>query len=184
MKKPGEYADLFRSLAKEWKWLLHRASGYRLQIFLYVVIGIIGTLMGIGSTVASKYLIDSVVSHNEKTIFTSAAFAIGLGVLQIIVNSATSRVATVVGTKISNEIRCSVYEHVVYSDWEEISKYHSGDLLNRIEGDVSALSSSIISFIPGVFTRITQFVGCLAVVLYYDPVMALFAFPRTFLGAL
>lgn len=176
MKKPGEYADLFRSLAKEWKWLLHRASGYRLQIFLYVVIGIIGTLMGIGSTVASKYLIDSVVSHNEKTIFTSAAFAIGLGVLQIIVNSATSRVATVVGTKISNEIRCSVYEHVVYSDWEEISKYHSGDLLNRIEGDVSALSSSIISFIPGVFTRITQFVGCLAVVLYYDPVMALFAF--------
>lgn len=176
MKKPGEYADLFRSLAKEWKWLLHRASGYRLQIFLYVVIGIIGTLMGIGSTVASKYLIDSVVSHNEKTIFTSAAFAIALGVLQIIVNSATSRVATVVGTKISNEIRCGVYEHVVYSDWEEISKYHSGDLLNRIEGDVSALSSSIISFIPGVFTRITQFVGCLAVVLYYDPVMALFAF--------
>ncbi|MEE0981161.1 MAG: hypothetical protein U0K91_05705, partial [Acutalibacteraceae bacterium] len=66
MKKPGEYAVLYRSLAKEWKWLFRHASGYRLQIFLYIVIGISGTLMGIGSTVASKYLIDSVVSHNEK----------------------------------------------------------------------------------------------------------------------
>ena len=176
MKKPGEYAALYRSLAKEWKWLIRHASGYRLQIFLYIVIGIFGTLMGIGSTVASKYLIDSVVSHNEKTIISSAFFAVGLGLLQILVSSATSRVATVVGSKISNEIRSNVYEHVVYTDWEEISKYHSGDLLNRIEGDVSAISSSIISFIPSVFTRVTQFVGCLAVVLYYDPVMALFAF--------
>lgn len=176
MKKPGEYAALYRSLIKEWKWLIRHASGYRLQIFLYIVIGITGTLMGIGSTVASKYLIDSVVSHNEKTIVSSAVFAVGLGLLQILISSATSRVATVVGSKISNEIRSNVYEHVVYADWEKISKYHSGDLLNRIEGDVSAISSSIISFIPSVFTRVTQFIGCLAVVLYYDPVMALFAF--------
>lgn len=176
MKKPGEYATLYHSLIKEWKWLIRHASGYRFQIFLYIVIGIIGTLMGIGSTVASKYLIDSVVTHNEKTIVSSAVFAVGLGLLQILVSSATSRVATVVGSKISNEIRSNVYEHVVYADWEDISKYHSGDLLNRIEGDVSAISSSIISFIPSVFTRVTQFVGCLAVVLYYDPVMALFAF--------
>ncbi len=176
MKKPGEYASLYRSLIKEWKWLIRHASGYRLQIFLYIVIGILGTLMGIGSTVASKYLIDSVVSHNEKTIVSSAVCAVGLGLLQILVTSTTSRVATVVGSKISNEIRSNVYEHVVYADWEDISKYHSGDLLNRIEGDVSAISNSIISFIPSVFTRVTQFIGCLAVVLYYDPVMALFAF--------
>ena len=176
MKKPHEYLSLFRSLAKEWKWLLRFISGYRFQIFMYVVIGVLSTAMGIGSTVASKYLIDSVVSHNTKTIVTSAVLAVTLALLQIVVNSITSRVATVVGTKISNEIRSSVYEHIVLSDWEEISRYHSGELLNRIEGDVTAISGSIISFIPSIFTRVTQFVGCLIVVLYYDPVMALFAF--------
>lgn len=176
MKKPGEYAALFRSLSREWRWLLHYVSRYHLQIFFYVVVGVLSTAMGLGSTVASKYLIDAVVTHNTDTIVISAVLAIALGLLQIVVNSVTSRIATVIGTKVSNEIRANVYEHIVYSNWEDISKYHSGDLLNRIEGDVSALSSSVISFIPSIFTRVTQFIGCLAVVLYYDPMMALFAF--------
>lgn len=179
MKKPGEYAALFRSMTKEWKWLLRYISKYRLQIFLYIVIGILSTLMGLGASVASKYLIDSVVTHNNDTIVKSACMAIGFALTQILISSATSRVATVVGTKVSNEIRSNVYEHIVFSRWEDINRYHSGDLLNRIEGDVSAISSSIVSFIPGIFTRLTQFIGCLAVVLYYDPIMALFAFMST-----
>ncbi len=176
MKKTGEYASLLRSLSKEWKWLFHYISKYRLQIVFYVVIGIISTAMGLGANVASKYLIDSVVSYNKDTIVSSAVFAVSFGLAQLFINTFTSRIATVIGTKISNEIRSTVYEHIVFSKWEDISKYHSGDLLNRIEGDVGALSNSIISFIPSLVTRLTQFIGCLIVVLYYDPVMALFAF--------
>ncbi len=176
MKKPGEYIELFRSLGKEWKWLLGYVSRYRLQIFIYVVIGLVGTAMGLGVGVASKFLIDSVVSHNSDTIFKSAAVAVSLAVAQVLVGAVISRIATVVGTKISNEIRTDVYEHITFSKWEKIRKYHSGDLLNRIEGDVGMVSSSIVSFIPSIFTKSAQFIGCLIVVLYYDPTMAIFAF--------
>ncbi len=176
MKKPSEYVELFRSLGKEWKWLLRYVSKYRLQIILYVVIGLVSTAMGLGVNVASKYLIDSVVSHNNDTILRSAVLAVGLGVTQIFVGALISRIATVVGTRISNEIRSDVYEHITFSKWEDIRKYHSGDLLNRIEGDVGSVSGSIVSYIPGVFTKSAQFLGCLIVVLYYDPTMAIFAF--------
>ncbi len=176
MKKPSEYIELFRSLGKEWKWLLHYASKYRLQIVFYVIIGLLSTAMGLGASIASKYLIDSVVSHNSDTILKSAVIAVTFGIMQIVVGTVVSRIAGVVGTKISMEIRSGVYEHVTFSKWEDIRKYHSGDLLNRIEGDVGNVSNSIISFIPNVFTTLTQFVGCLAVVLYYDPTMAIFAF--------
>lgn len=176
MKKPGEYVELFRSLGAEWKWLLRYISKYRLQIVMYVVIGLIATAMGLGVNVASKYLIDSVVSHNSETIAKSAVLAVGLGVTQILVGAFISRIASVVGTKISNEIRGNVYEHITFSKWEDIRKYHSGDLLNRIEGDVGAVSNSIVTFIPSVFTKAAQFIGCLIVVLYYDPTMAIFAF--------
>lgn len=176
MKRPTEYIELFRSLGKEWKWLLKYASRYRFQIVLYVIMGLASTAMGLGSSVATKYLIDSVVTHNRDTVFRDAAFAVGLAFAQIIVSSVISRIATGVGTKISNEIRSGAYEHIVFSKWEDIRKYHSGDLLNRIEGDISSVSGSIITFIPGVFTKGAQFIGCLAVVLYYDPTMAIFAF--------
>lgn len=176
MKKPGEYVELFRSLGKEWKWLLRYASKYRMQIIFYVFIGLLSTAMGLGASIASKYLIDSVVSRNSDTIVKSAVTAVALGITQILVSAAISRLAGVVGSKISMEIRSGVYEHVTYSKWEDIRKYHSGDLLNRIEGDVGTVSSSIVSFIPNIFTTSAQFLGCLAVVLYYDPTMAIFAF--------
>ncbi len=176
MKKPSEYINLFRSLGNEWKWLVRYASKYRLQIIFYIIIGLLSTAMGLGSNVASKYLIDSVVSHDNDTIVKSAVLAVGLSFMQIFISAAVSRVAGVVGTKISTQIKGGVYEHMLYSKWENVRKYHSGDLLNRIEGDVNTVSSSIVSFIPGVFTKVAQFVGCLAVVLYYDPTMAIFAF--------
>lgn len=176
MRKPSEYFELFRSLSKEWRWLLHYTSKYRLQIFLYILIGLISTVMGLGASVASKFLIDSVITRDNETVVTSAVLAVTLGITQLVVGAITSRITARVGTKISNEIRTSVYEHITFSKWEDIRKYHSGDLLNRIEGDVGAVSGSIISYIPSVFTKLAQFLGCLIVVLYYDPTMAIFAF--------
>lgn len=175
MKKPREYATLLKSMASEWKWLLHYVYHYRLEIAFYVIVGIIGTVMGLASSVASKYLIDAVVSHNKDTIVFSASLVISLAVFQTIVSAVASRIASKVGTRIRNEIRSDIYEHMVKSQWRDINKFHSGELINRLEGDVSTVSGSIINFIPSVFTRTIQFVGCLGIVLYYDPTMAIFA---------
>lgn len=175
MKKPGEYAAMFTGLKAEWKWLFSYILKYKKTVALYVVIGLFGTAMGLAGSVAGKYLIDSVVSHNRDTILLSAVLVIGLSLFQIFMGFLTSRIASVTGTKVSTEVRSSIYEHIVRSKWEDISKYHSGELINRLEGDVSSVSSSIISFIPSLFTRLTMFVGCLALVLYYDPTMAAMA---------
>ncbi len=175
MKKPREFTQLLLSMKDEWKWLFRYILNYKLEIFLYILIGITGTAMGLGASVASKYLIDSVVSHDSNTIVLSASLVIGLAVAQIGINAGTTRITTIVGTRIKNEIRSSIYEHIVLSDWENINKYHSGELINRLEGDVSTISGSIITFVPSIFTRLLQFFGSLAIVLYYDPTMAIFA---------
>ena len=176
MKKPNEYLELFRSLQKEWKWLVRYVSKYRWQIVLYALLGLLATAMGLGSGVASKYLIDSVVSHSNDVILRNALVAAGLGFSQIIVNAVISRVVTVIGTRINSEIRSDIYEHITFAKWTDIRKFHSGELLNRIEGDVTTVSNSIITFIPGIVTKGAQFIGCLLIVLYYDPTMAVFAF--------
>lgn len=175
MRKPKEFTSLLRSMSGEWKWLLRYVARYRLEIFLYVVIGLFGIAMGLGSSVASKYLIDAVVSHSNETIVKTAAMVIGLAVSQILISAGTSRISSVIGTRVNNEIKSNIYEHIVLSNWEDINKYHSGELINRLEGDVNSVSNSIISFIPNVFTRSAQFFGCLVIVLYYDPTMVFFA---------
>lgn len=178
MKKLEKKVSVFKSMAAEWKWLLKYILNYKKEVFLYIVVGVFGIAMGLGSSVASKYLIDAVVSPSKdlNEIITSASMVIGMAVMQIFINSATSRLTTVVGTRINTQIRSKIYENIVFSNWEEINKYHSGELINRLEGDANVVSNSIISFVPNVFTRVTQFVGCIIIVLVYcDPIMVVLA---------
>ena len=172
MKKPNEYISMLRNLKSEAIWLLRYATKYRWQILLYMMIGIVSVAMGLGASVASKFLIDAVVNHDHGALINSGILVICVGLAQILINCLTTWISTLVGTKINNEIRSSIYEHIVLADWESIQKYHSGDLINRLEGDANTISSGIITFIPNVFTRTLQFVGCLLIVFYYDPVMA------------
>ena len=175
MKKVSEYTALFKNMGAEWKWLLKVMSRYRLEIAGYTVMGVVGIAMGLGASVASKHLIDAVVGKNTQTIIPAAALVVGLAVFQLVVNALSSLVSFRVGTRVNNEIRAEIYEAMANADWEGINKYHSGDLINRLEGDVSSVSGNVISFLPGLFTKLMQFFGCLAIVLYYDATLALLA---------
>ncbi|MBP5225055.1 MAG: ATP-binding cassette domain-containing protein, partial [Lachnospiraceae bacterium] len=54
--------------------------------------------------------------------------------------------------------------------------YSSGDILNRFNGDVSAVSSNAISWLPTVVISIFNFVITFAVIWHYNKVMSLIAF--------
>lgn len=171
-KKPTQ---IFIEVIREWKFLLRFMKKYSGGIFLHIVIGIIGTLMGLGTSVSAKFLIDAVVTHNKETIAVSVSLAVGLSVCQIFVTAITSRISSRIGTRVNAEMRSEFFDNLLSADWEDISEYHSGELINRLEGDISTVSTGIIGFLPNAFTRTIQFLGALAIVLYYDPTMALLA---------
>ena len=175
MKKANEYSTLFKNISAEWKWLLKVMSHYRLEVVIYTLMGVVGIAMGLGASVASKYLIDAVVGHNSGTVLSAAALVIGLAVLQIVITTANSFISSRVSTRVSNEIRAEIYDAMATAYWEGINKYHSGELVNRLEGDVNSVSGNVISFLPGLITKSMQFFGCLFIVLYYDATLAFFA---------
>lgn len=174
-KKRKKSAVLLREIKKEWGWLLKYGKRYTPWIVLYALLGLLGTAMGLGSGVASKRLIDAVVSHSSGALVDSIMLIAILAISQLFLTAVTSRITSLVGTRISTEIRGDIYARILLADWQEISKFHSGELVNRLEGDVNAVCSGIISFIPSIFTRTAQFIGSLCIVLYYDRVMAILA---------
>ncbi len=175
MRKSKDYKQLLGNMLREWKWLLRYVVRYRLILILYIVLGLISTVMSLGVSVATKYLIDAVVSHADRNLFKYAALVISLALFSNVFQALTSWITSVVSSKTNNEIRQEIYSHVLKAEWEKIRGFHSGDLLNRLESDVSTVSSAVINFIPGVFTRFVQFFGSLVIVLYYDKTMALLA---------
>ena len=175
MSKSEKFTTLMANMINEWKWIMRYAKKYRVMCFVYILLGFIATVMSLCVSVASKYLIDSVISHIKEDLITSAVIVIALTVFQFSFSSVSSWITAKVNSKVDNEIREDIYSHIVTADWQDIGKYHSGDLINRLERDVSTVSSGVIGFIPNAITRFVQFFGSLAIVLYYDKTMAVLA---------
>ena len=175
MKKSKGVRAVLKNMAREWKWLFRYIAKYKLIIILYILLGVAGTVMSLGVTVASKFLIDAVVYHSDSVIVKYAAIVIGLAVFQHVFQALTSWITASVSSRTNNEIRHEIYSHILMAQWRDIGSFHSGDLINRLEGDVSVVSNGVISFIPSIFMRSVQFFGALAIVLYYDKTMAFLA---------
>lgn len=173
----------------ESKWIYKYASVYKWSIVTYILFGILSTVMTLGSSVVSKTLIDSVIvlKYGEEAAesmavtgstypvyITGTAYVI-MGLAVIAANAITSRVSAKIDIKVNNEIRADIFDKILEADWEESSEYHSGDLLNRLNSDVSAVSSSVLGWIPSLITRSFQFISAFLVILYYDKTLALLA---------
>ena len=56
-----------QEICRETAWMYQYAKKYWLSICFYIFAGVFGTLMGLGSGVASKYLIDAVTGATPKS---------------------------------------------------------------------------------------------------------------------
>ena len=166
--KPGQ-------LKRELLWLLARVKQYRKQILTIGLLGLVGTVMGLASSVASKYLIDAVTGFGSGLLVRSAV-VMGLMMLgSLVFQGISSRTGAKIHVRVRNEMQHNTYTRILRAGWEVLEPYRSGDLLNRLNSDVGTVSDGIINFLPALVTSLAKFLGAFCIILYYDPVMALIA---------
>ena len=166
---------MLQEMYEETKWMYTYAKKYKFQIVFYIFLGVLTTVMGLASSVGSKYLIDAVTGQDSGNIALIALFIVAMGLFSIGINAITTMISARINIKVNNEIQAEVYDKILVADWISMKEFHSGDLLNRLNGDVNTVASSILSWIPSLITRSAQFFGILTIILYYDPTMAVIA---------
>lgn len=166
---------MLQEMYEETKWMYTYAKKYKFQIVFYIFLGVLTTVMGLASSVGSKYLIDAVTGQDSGNIALIALFIVAMGLFSIGINAITTMISARINIKVNNEIQAEVFDKILVADWISMKEFHSGDLLNRLNGDVNNVASSILSWIPSLITRSAQFFGILAIILYYDPTMAVIA---------
>lgn len=165
----------FKELYREAKWMCRYIRRYWLSVCFYIIMGVLGTLAGFGSGIASKYLIDAVTGHKAEDIGTIIVLMLGMALGNILTKAFVSRISARITVTVQNEIQAEMFDKIIYTDWQLLYQYKSGDLLNRLSGDVGIMSNSVINWIPDFITRTVQFLGALGIILYYDVTMAVIA---------
>ncbi len=169
--RSGILVEMFREI----KWMMPYIIRYRNAILYYIFLGLLGTVAGLAGSVASKYLIDAVTGFDSLNIWFIITVILSMAIGNIIVGAASSRISAKISLKVNNEMLAEIYEKIMKTDWELISEYHSGDLLNRLYTDVETVADSVLGFVPSLITGLLQFIGILTIIIYYDPTMAVIA---------
>ena len=164
-----------RDLLQELSWILRYSLQFRREILLHILLGGVGTGLSLAASVLSKHIIDTVTGIESSSILTFMIFYVLMQLVGILLTALSGRINARLSIRVSQQIRAEVYDKMMHVRWEALADYHSADLLSRVSSDVSGVASSILGWLPEFCIRLLQFIGTLALLLYYDPALALTA---------
>lgn len=165
-----------RDDAKQYlKWVLGYTKPYIPQLSLLMMFDLLSTLMSVGMAIIGKRLIDSATTGELNELW-SIMIMYGLVIIgSQILNMVSGLMSTVVYEKFGFGIRKKVYRRILDTNWIDISKYHTGDLMTRLTSDVGAISDGISSTIPTIIRLMVELIVTFFTLAYYDVRLALFA---------
>lgn len=160
-----------KEMWEEFKWMFSYAKRYKKEIIFYIFLGIFSTVMTLVSSIASKELIDVVTGHDMAGAPLIACVMIGMALFSLFFSSIMSRITLKINIRIQNDIQADIFDKIIDVNWLDLSKYPSGDILNRFGSDVGTVANSAIGWVPDLVVGIFNFIATLAVIMYYDPTM-------------
>lgn len=155
------------------RWLWVVAKGNRLQTFLNAVIGLLQVALSLLSVVAIRYVID-VASHEVEGSIVQAIVLVSMVILaEFALSISAIWVRNILGIKAQNRLQEKLLERVLRSEWQSRSAMHSGDILNRLEGDISGVVNFLAETLPGALSTLLLFIGAFCFLFSLDPALAL-----------
>lgn len=140
--------------AIHWLWTLSSKCHFRLLISVFY--GTARIITSLTFIWLCKRLIDIATRHTKGEIGTTLLFLIVCVLFQILLSALASRVTAGTDNRLRNDLRHSLMRHLLKSRWSGREKFHSGDVLNRLETDVDTVTTLLSTTVPSTIITIIQ----------------------------
>lgn len=164
-----------KELFKKIKWIYLQSKLILPSLILIVIIGSIFSLIGVYDALVSKNLIDSAISGNTPDVIKWLIIMASIMILNIFSSPIISLIKTYTSTKMSQTLQKKIYAHITYSKWQESSKHHSMNLLNRLTSDVGTITGTVMQTIPAIISLSVTLLASLTTLIYLAPAVAMVA---------
>lgn len=169
-------AGRIQEMLRQTRWIYQYARHYWMPMIFYTLLGLAGTLVSLLSGFVSRDLVNIITGYQAGEVVRTFAAMIGLGVGSTLVNQLANYASSRISMNVDAEIKSDIFSKILVTDWESLTKYHTGDLLTRWGSDTSNISNGVLNFIPNMVVYIFRFVSAFAVVASNDISFAVFAF--------
>ena len=140
-------------------WLWRAWKGNRLQAILNAIIGLLSVVVSLSSVWAVQNAIDVASHAKQGSIYWAVGLMAGLILCEFGLNIASIWVQNILGIKAQNRMQQQLLDRLLRSEWHGKETRHSGDVLNRLEFDVSNVVTFLTQTIPGALSTTAMFLG-------------------------
>ncbi|MBR1466533.1 MAG: ABC transporter ATP-binding protein [Bacteroidaceae bacterium] len=153
-----------------WLWKHHK--GCRLQAIINVVIGLLQVALGLYGVDLLRRLTDAATAGTGNLTMLAVLFGLVL-LFEMILNIIKTWVRAVLGVRTQNIMQQAFFSRLLHGEWRGVGKMHSGDILNRLFGDVSDIVSLMTEVVPSVVIITVQFIASFVYLYRMDSALAL-----------
>ena len=157
-------------------WLWQNSRGARKQAIINTGIGLLDVACQLLWVLACKYAIDIATGIKEGSLLTTGILIGALMLVQIASRAASRWIHAVTGNKVRNRMRRDVFARLLRCDWLHLQRHHTGDLINRLEGDVSGITTLMTETVPAAVVATTQLLASFVLLFTMSPLLAVAIF--------
>ena len=154
-------------------WLWQAWRGNQLQAVLNASVGLLSVGVSLAQVWAVKHAID-VASHAvEGDIYWAVGLMGCLILADFALNISSIWIRNLLGIKAQNRMQQRMLDRILRSEWHGREKMHSGDVLNRLETDVSNVVNFLTETIPSTLSVLAMFLGAFFYLFSMDKVLSI-----------
>ncbi len=153
-------------------WLWRAWRGNRKQALINAMLGLLDVAVSLASVWAVKNAID-VASHAKSgSLYLAVALMGALILCEFAIGISSVWVRNILGVKAQNRMQQRILDRILRSEWRGKDRFHSGDVLNRLELDVNRVVDFLTETVPNTVSVLALFAGSFFYLFSMDPLLA------------
>lgn len=157
-------------------WIYDCTKKYIPIIIINSILAAIVSMAGVFLALTSKSILEIATNDKAGSLLYNGIFLAVLVICQIGANALETYFKALMGGKFTISVRQRIFNAIGNRKFSKISKFHSGDLLNRVTSDIDVVQSSTVNIIPSIVSMLTKIIGCITALIMLEPSIALLVF--------
>ena len=137
-------------------WLFQRSKPQALSIVLLIISKALLASSSVIFALICRGVIDGAASRNKQVFLLYALGLLGLILLQLALRLFCRFLEERVKAKLEMLYKTCLFQALLDKDYTQATKYHSGELLNRLTNDAALISDGVTTLLPNLFSLITR----------------------------
>lgn len=136
------------------------------------MLGLLDVAVSLGSVWAVKNAIDVASHARDGSLYMAVAIMGVLILCDFAINIASVWVKNILGVRAQNRMQQRMLDRILRSEWHGKERFHSGDVLNRLELDVNQVVNFLTETIPNTLSVLALFIGSFFYLFSMDALLA------------